>query len=196
MVSAARFLARITLERRSVEASPPLCQFSDPLSLSARNALRSAREKIFLVRFTSKVQRGLVRLTTYPLGGDSSKYAYVSLAISVLASTVLAFLWRERLACGGHDSTRIRQPLMIASLWTASASAIGQLVFSLYRLFHPPYRGVHEGPVLAIALLGLLVSFIALLSVFAAGPRKWVVVCSSLVLTLVWFLAILDNINW
>ena len=109
---------------------------------------------------------------TYPFGGDSSKYSYVSFAISLLMSVLLSFMWREHLVYGDRDLTRIRQSLMTASLWTASASALGQVAFSSYRWFHAPHLGVHNGPVLAIALSGLVISLISLLSVFATGPKK------------------------
>lgn len=133
---------------------------------------------------------------TYPLGGDSSNYSYVSFAISLLMSVLLSFVWREQLIHRDRDLTRIRQFLMTASLWTVSASALGQMAFSSYRWFHAPHLGVHSGPSLAIALSGLVISLISLLSVFATGPKKWVVALSSLVLTIVWFLAVLDSINW
>jgi putative flippase GtrA len=133
---------------------------------------------------------------TYPLGGDSSKYSYVSFTISLLMSVLLSFVWRERLVYGDRDLTRIRQSLMAASLWTASASAVGLVAFSMYRWFHAPHLGVHNGPVLEIALFGLVISLISLLSLFASGPKRWLVVLSSLVLAIAWFLAVLDNINW
>jgi hypothetical protein len=95
---------------------------------------------------------------TYPLGGDSSKYSYVSFAVSMLMSFLLAYVWREHLVNGDRESTRIRRFLMIASLWTASASALGQVVFSIYRWFHISHLGIHEGPVLMIALSGLVIS--------------------------------------
>ena len=43
---------------------------------------------------------------TYPLGGDSSKYSYVSFAVSFLMSILLAFVWREQVY-GDRDSTRL-----------------------------------------------------------------------------------------
>ena len=67
---------------------------------------------------------------TYPLGGDSSNYSYVSFAISLLMSVLLSFVWREQLIHRVRDLTRIRQFLMTASLWTVSASALGQMAFS------------------------------------------------------------------
>ena len=133
---------------------------------------------------------------TYAFGGDSSKYSYVSFAISVLMSVLLSFVWRGQLVSGGRDSTRIRQSLMIVSLSAASASTLGSVAFSTYRWFHPPHLGIHNGPVLIIALSGLVISLVALLSIFAIGPKKWLVVLSGLVLTVVWFLTVLDNINW
>jgi putative flippase GtrA len=134
---------------------------------------------------------------TYPFGGDSSKYSYVSLAVSFLVSVLLAFVWREQLVYRDRDSTRLRRFLMTASLWTASVSAIGQVAFSSYRWFHAPDLGVHHnGPALVFAISGLVISLISLLSVFAVGSKRWLAVLSSLVMTIVWFLAVLDNINW
>lgn len=133
---------------------------------------------------------------TYPLGGDSSKYSYVSFAISLLMGVLLSFVWREQLVHTGRDSARIRQSLMIAGLSAASASALGSVAFSTYRWFHPPHLGIHTGPGLVILLSGLAISLISLLCVFAIGPKKWLVVLSGLVLTVVWFLTVLDNINW
>ena len=134
---------------------------------------------------------------TYPFGGDSSKYSYVSFAVSFLVSVLLAFVWREQMVYGDRDSTRPRRFLVTASLWTASVSALGQVAFSSYRWFHAPHLGVHDnGPALVFALSGLVISLISLLSVFAAGAKRWLVVLSSLVMTIVWFLAVLDSINW
>ena len=133
---------------------------------------------------------------TYPFGGDSSKYSYVSFAISLLMGVLLSIVWREQLAYRGRDSTRIRQFLMIASLSAASVSTLGQVVFSTYRWFHSPHLGIHTGPGLVIPLSGLAISLISLLCVFVIGPKRWLVVLSGLVLTIVWFLTVLDNINW
>jgi len=134
---------------------------------------------------------------TYPLGGDSSKYSYVSFAVSLLISGLLIFVWREQPVYEDRDSTRIRRFLMTASLWSASASTLGQLAVSTYRWFHAPHFGIHNGgPVGLIALFGLVISLISLLSVFAVGPKRWLVAVSGLVLTIVWFLTVLDNINW
>ena len=133
---------------------------------------------------------------TYPLGGDSSKYSYVSFAVSLLTGALLSFLWREQLTHTSRDSARIRQSLMTASLSAASASALGLVAFSAYRWFHPPHLGIHTGPGLVILLSGLATSLISLFCVFAIGPKKWLVVLSGLVLTVVWFLTVLDNINW
>jgi len=134
---------------------------------------------------------------TYPLGGDTSKYSYVAFAVSFLVSVLLAFVWREQMVYGDRDSTHLRRFLMTVSLWTASVSALGQVAFSSYRWFHAPHLGVHpNGPALVFALFGLVISVISLLSVFAAGSKKWLVVLSSIVMTIVWFLAVLDSINW
>jgi len=133
---------------------------------------------------------------TYPLGGDSSKYSYVSFAISLMMSVLLSFVWREQLVYEGRDLARIRRFLMIAGLSAVSVSTLGQLAFSTYRWFHPPHLGIHNGPGLLIALFGLVISLISLLSVFAVGPKRWLVVLSGFVLTIVWFLTVLDNINW
>jgi hypothetical protein len=133
---------------------------------------------------------------TYPLGGDSSKYSYVSFAVSLLISGLLIFVWREQPVYEDRDSTRIRRFLMTASLWSASASALGSVAFSTYRWFHPPHLGIHTGPGLVILLSGMAISVISLLCVFAVGPKRWLVAVSGLVLTIVWFLTFLDNINW
>jgi putative flippase GtrA len=146
--------------------------------------------------FVDRPEYTVERKMTYPLCGDSSKYSYISFAISLLISVLLAFVWREHLVYGNRDSTRIRRFLMTASMGTASASALGQVTFNIYRWIHIPHLSVHEGPILVIALSGLVISLTSLLSVFAAGSRKWLVVLSSLVLTTVWFFAVLDNINW
>jgi hypothetical protein len=145
------------------------------------------------VSSTESLEMGLM---TYPFGGDSSKYSYVSFAISLFMSVLLIFVWREQPTYDDRDSTRIRGFLMTASLWSASASALGQLAFSSYRWFHAPHLGVHNGPELAIALSGLVASLISLLSIFAAGNKRWLLILSSLGLTVVWFLTILDNITW
>ena len=134
---------------------------------------------------------------TYPFGGDSSKYSYVSFAVSFLVSVLLAYVWRKQMVYGDRDSSRLRRFLMTASLWTAFVSALGQVAFSSYRWFHAPHLDVHyNGPALVFALSGLVISSISLLSVFAAGSKRWLVVLSSLVITIVWFLAVLDSINW
>ena len=142
---------------------------------------------------TESLEMGLM---TYPFGGDSSKYSYVSFVVSPLMSVLLIFVCREQLIYEHRDSTRIRGVLMTVSLWTACASAFGLVAFSSYRWFHAPALGVHNGPVLVIAFSGLVTSLISLLSVFAVGNKRWLVVLSSLVLTIVWFLTVLDNISW
>jgi hypothetical protein len=70
---------------------------------------------------------------TYFLGGDSQTYSYVSFAVSLLMSGLLIFVWREQPVYEDRDSARIRRSLMTASLWSASASALGQLAVSTYR---------------------------------------------------------------
>jgi hypothetical protein len=136
-------------------------------------------------------------LMTYPLGGDSSKYSYVSFAVSLLMGLLLIFVWRKQTVSQDRDSTGIRGFLMTASLWSAIVSALGQIAFSSYRWFHAPHLGVHQnGPALVFALSGLVISSISLLSVFAGGSKRWLVVLGSLVMTIVWFLAVLDSINW
>jgi hypothetical protein len=85
---------------------------------------------------------------------------------------------------------------MTASLWSATVSAFGLLAFSSYKWFHAPHLGSHAGPELIIALSGLVTSLFSLLSVFAAGNKRWLVVLGSVVLTTLWFLTMLDNISW
>jgi hypothetical protein len=133
---------------------------------------------------------------TYPFGGDSSKYSHVSFAVSLLMSLLLIFVWRRQAVGEVRDSTRIRGFLMTASLWSATVSAFGLLAFSSYKWFHAPHLGSHAGPELIIALSGLVTSLFSLLSVFAAGNKRWLVVLGSVVLTTLWFLTMLDNISW
>jgi hypothetical protein len=135
-------------------------------------------------------------LMTYPLGGDSSKYSYVSFAVSLLMSLLLTFVWREQPVGEDRDSTRIRGFLMTASLWSATVSALGLMAFSSYRWFHAPHLGLHTGPELIIALSGLVISLFSLLSIFAVGNKRWPVVLSSVVLATLWFLTVLDNVSW
>jgi hypothetical protein len=134
-------------------------------------------------------------LMTYPLGGDSSKYSYVSFAVSLLAGLLLIFVWREQSVGEDRHSTHIRGFLMTASLWSATVSAFGLMAFSSYRWFHAPHLGSH-GPELIIALSGLVTCLLSLLSVFAAGNKRWLVVLGSVALTILWFLTVLDNISW
>jgi hypothetical protein len=51
-------------------------------------------------------------------------------------------------------------------------------------------------PELMIALSWLVTSLVSLASVFAAGNKKWLLVLSSVVLTTLGFLTVLDNISW
>lgn len=132
----------------------------------------------------------------YPLGSDLSKYSIVSLIISSAMTAALAFAWRERLASTGQTVGHARPFFAIVGLWIASISAVGQLAFSIFRLSYPPHLGRHQGPVLAIALLGLLLSPLALLGMFATGFQRRIMVLSGTVMTIVWFLAALDSVNW
>ena len=134
-------------------------------------------------------------LMTYPLGGDSSKYSHVSFVVSLLTGLLLIFVWRRQTVEEVRESTRIRGFLMTASLWSATVSAFGLLAFSSYRRFHAPNLG-SPGPELIIALSGLVTSLVSLVSVFAAGNKRWLVVLGSMVLTTLWFLTVLDNIRW
>jgi len=132
----------------------------------------------------------------YSFGSEASRYSDMSFAASLLVSAALGFVWRQRLVYGDGDSARVRRLLTIASVWVASLSALGLVAFSAYRSLWRPHPAVHEGYELGIALGGLVVSPIGLLGVLAPGSRRWLLVLSSLVLTGLWFLSVLDNINW
>jgi hypothetical protein len=129
-------------------------------------------------------------------GGEASRYSEVSLAASLLVSAALGFVWRQRLVYGDGDSARVRRLLAIASVWATSLSALGLVAFSAYRSLLRPHPVFHEGYELGVALGGLVVSPIGLFGVMASGSRRWLLVLNSLILTGLWFLSVLDNINW
>jgi hypothetical protein len=129
----------------------------------------------------------------HTIGGDQSEYAVIALALSLVVTVALILASRQR----DENLGTTRVVLVRMGIWAATVSAFGLVNFSLLRLFLQTYQGRHYPYFAAIAIyLGLPLSVLGILGGFATGSRRAIVVLGSMAMSVAWFMAFLDNVNW